>query len=147
MPQYYRLVTRWTTAEIEALEKAVAAGTLHPRDAKMKMAREVTEIFYGDEAAKQAEANFVSVFQQSGLPGEIPEFRLHSGQTILDVLVEAKLVSSKSEGRRLMQQNGVRLLNEVGERQEGETLSDPNQTFPRTGILQVGKRHFLKVVS
>jgi tyrosyl-tRNA synthetase len=137
MPQYFRLVTRWTASEIAALEKDVASGNVHPRDAKMKMAREVTEIFHGAIAAQRAEENFVRVFQKGNLPDDMPVFLLQSGQTVLDVLLEGKLVTSKSEGRRLIEQNGVRL--------DGETLTNPNQEFPHPGVLQVGKRHYLKI--
>jgi tyrosyl-tRNA synthetase len=145
MPQYYRLVTRWTPAEIDALEKDVSSGKVHPKVAKMKMSREVTEIFYGAEAAERAEANFDSMFRTHSLPDNIPVYASHEGQTVLDVMVEANLVSSKSEGRRLMQQNGVRLLSEDGTRDEAETLTDPNMVFPHPGVLQVGKRHYLKI--
>lgn len=140
MPLYYRLVTRWTPAEINTLEKYVSSGNLHPRDAKMKMAREVTEIFHGVEAAKQAEETFTKIFQEGSLPDDkdVAVFILRDGQTVLDVLVEGDLVSSKSEGRRLIQQNGVRL--------DKETLTDPNQVFPHPGMLQAGKRRFIKVV-
>lgn len=139
MPQYFRLVTRWTASEVAALEMDLAAGKIHPRDAKMKMAREVTEIFHGVEAARRAEESFISVFQKGSLPEEMPSFTLRSGQTVLEVLVEGKLASSKSEARRLIEQNGVRL--------DGETLKDPNQVFPHLGVLQAGKRHYLKIVS
>ena len=137
MPSYFRLTTRWTMAEINALEQAVAAGAMHPRDAKMKLAREITEIFHGAEAAEQAEATFVRVFQQGSLPQDMPEYSLVPGQSVLDVLLAAGLVSSKGEGRRLMEQNGVRL--------DGETLNDPNQPFPHAGVLQAGKRRFVRV--
>ena len=139
MPLYFRLVTRWSTPEIATLEKDISSGKIHPRDAKMKLAREVTEIFHGAEAARRAEDNFVSIFQKGSLPEEMPVFTLRGGQTVLDVLLEGKLASSKSEGRRLIEQNGVRL--------DGVTLTDPNQVFPHTGVLQAGKRRFLKVNS
>jgi tyrosyl-tRNA synthetase len=138
MSQYFRLVTRWTASEITALEKDINAGKIHPRDAKMKMAHEVTEIFNGAEAASRAEESFVSVFQKGSLPDEIPIFTMHAGLTVLDVLLAGKLAGSKSEGRRLIEQNGVRL--------DGVTLTDPNQPFPHAGVLQAGKRRFLKVV-
>jgi tyrosyl-tRNA synthetase len=137
MPSYFRLTTRWTIAEIAAIEQAVASGAMHPRDAKMKLAREITEIFHGLEAAAQAEATFIRVFQQGSLPQEMPEFTLQPGQTVLEVLLAAGMVNSKGEGRRLMEQNGVRL--------DGETLSDPNQPFPHPGVLQAGKRRFVRV--
>jgi tyrosyl-tRNA synthetase len=139
MPQYFRLVTRWTAIEVTELEKNIASGKIHPRDAKMKMAYEVTEIFHGVEAAKRAEENFISVFQKGSLPEEMPSYTLKKGQTVLDVLLDGSLASSKSEGRRLIQQNGVRL--------DGTTLTDPNQVFPHPGVLQAGKRHFLRVIS
>lgn len=140
MPLYNRLVTRWTTTDIDALEKKVAEGRVHPRDAKMKMALEVTEIFHGALAAKQAEENFKKIFQEGSLPDDkdLEIFILRDGQTVLDVLIEGKLVTSKSEGRRLIDQKGVRLNKEI--------LSDPNQLFPHPGVLQAGKRRFLKVI-
>ncbi|NJD60557.1 MAG: tyrosine--tRNA ligase [Anaerolineales bacterium] len=139
MPQYYRLVTRWSVAEIDVLEREIASGKLHPRDAKMKMAREVTEIFYGVEAAQRAEDNFISVFQKGSLPDEMPEYMIKAGQTVLDVLLEGNLAGSKSEGRRLLEQKGVRL--------DGVTLTDANQVFPHPGVLQAGKRKYLRVIS
>lgn len=139
MPLYFRLTTRWTTADIANLEEDISSGKIHPRDAKMKLAHEVTEIFHGVEAAKRAEDNFVSIFQKGSLPEEMPVFTLRAGQTVLDVLLLGMLASSKSEGRRLIEQNGVRL--------DGVTLTDPNQVFPHAGVLQAGKRRFLKIVS
>jgi len=138
MGHYFRLVTRWTPQEIAELERSIADGRLHPRDVKMKLAYEIASIYHNPEAARQAQDTFVRVFQRGDLPVEMPELALNTGQTVLDVLVTGKLVSSKSEGRRLLDQHGVRL--------DGEVLTDPNQPFPKPGVLQVGKRKYLKVV-
>jgi tyrosyl-tRNA synthetase len=137
MPLYFRLTTRWTPDQVAAIGADLAAGRIHPRDAKMKLAREITEIFHGVEAAERAEAEFVRIFQQGSLPDEMPELKLQFGQTVLEVLLAGKLAASKSEGRRLIEQNGVRL--------DGETLNDPNAVFPHPGVLQAGKRRFLRV--
>jgi tyrosyl-tRNA synthetase len=138
MPTYAKLVTRWLPDEVAAFEKALADGTLHPRDAKMKLAFEITANFYGEEAAQRAQEAFVRLFQKRDLPEEIPEFHAEAGQSVLDILVNAQLVKSKSEGRRLIEQKGVRL--------DGQALTDPNAPIPHPGVLQVGKRQFLKVV-
>ncbi len=138
MGDYFRLVTRWTPPEISELEDGLSSGSLHPRDVKMKLAREIVEIFYTEADAQGAERAFVRVFQRGDVPEDMSEFVLGSGQTVLEVLVAGGLVSSKGEGRRLVAQNGVRL--------DGDTLKDPNQTFPHPGVLQVGKRRFLRVV-
>jgi tyrosyl-tRNA synthetase len=137
MGSYFRLVTRWNTHEIEELEHSIQEGRIHPRDAKMKLAREIVSIFYGEPEASEAEESFVRVFQKGSLPEEIPEYTFQPGQSVLDVLSGSGLVSSKSEGRRLISQGGVRL--------DGVTLSDANQELAHPGVLQVGKRKFLRV--
>ncbi len=137
MGLYMRLVTRWTADEIEAKEAAVASGELHPRDLKMQIAEEITAVYYNEKLAAAAKENFIKVFQQGDVPDEMDVYQLASGETVLDVLVAAELVKSKSEGRRLIEQNGVRL--------DGETLEDPNAEFPGPGVLQVGKRRFVCV--
>jgi tyrosyl-tRNA synthetase len=139
MGKFFRLVTRWTPPEIEELEQGLAAGRLHPRDVKMKLAREIVSIYHSEQAAVQAEQEFIRIFQQGDLPEEMPEYRLQPGQSVLDVLLAGGLVNSKSEGRRMLEQNGVRL--------EGATLTDPNLPFPHPGVLQVGKRRYLRVIT
>lgn len=139
MGDYLRLVTRWSSDEIAEFEQNLASGDLHPRDAKMKLAYEIVDIFHGKEAANQAQANFVRVFQQGNLPEEMEEYRLLPGQTVLDVLEAGGLINSRGEGRRLIAQKGVRL--------DGESLTDVNQPFPHPGVLQAGKRRFLRVVT
>ncbi|HXF84490.1 MAG TPA: tyrosine--tRNA ligase [Anaerolineales bacterium] len=137
MGKYMRLVTRWTPQEIHAIEEEMASGKLHPRDAKMRIAREVVSIFYGEEQAQAAEEAFVKTFQQREVPDDIPEYSLMPGQTVLDVILSAKLASSKSEARRLIEQRGVRL--------DGEVLARGDVPFPHPGVLQVGKRRFVRV--
>jgi tyrosyl-tRNA synthetase len=137
MPDYFHLVTRWSAAEIEALKTGLEEASLHPRDVKMKLAREIVEIFHDPSAAKQAQENFVRVFQQRDLPEDMLEYSLVPGQSVLDVLEASGLVKSRSEGRRLIVQNGIRL--------DGELLDDPNQAFPHPGVLQAGKRRFTRV--
>jgi len=105
----------------------------------MQLAREIVSIYHNEADAVAAEEAFIRIFQKGDIPQEMPEFSLQAGQTVLDVLVAGKLVNSKSDGRRMIDQKGVRL--------DGETLVDPNQIFPHAGVLQVGKRRFLLVVA
>jgi tyrosyl-tRNA synthetase len=137
MPVYFMLVTRYAPPQVKAVEEALAQGTRHPRDVKMELAREIVSIFHGDQAAADAEEQFKRVFQSRQAPDEIPEYTLQAGQTLLDVLLATKLVVSKSEGRRMVEQKGVRL--------DGEVLPDAQVVFPHVGVLQVGKRKFMRV--
>src|SRR5512146_691403 len=74
MGKYMRLVTRWTPREIEAIEKEMESGKLHPRDVKMRVAFEITSIFYSDADAQKAQDTFVKMFQQKEVPDEMPEY-------------------------------------------------------------------------
>jgi tyrosyl-tRNA synthetase len=138
MGAYFRLVTRWKPSEIAIMEDDMKSGKLHPKDAKMRLAYEIVSIYYSSEDADKAQKYFIELFQQKQVPVEMPELRLQSDQSVLDVLLAGGLISSKSEGRRLIAQNGVRL--------DGEPLKEPNEMFPHPGVLQVGKRRFLRVV-
>jgi tyrosyl-tRNA synthetase len=137
MGTYSRLVSRWTPAEIDEMEQAVKTGKLHPRDAKMKLAREIVSIFYSEQEAQAAEEAFIRLFRQKETPDEMPEYEMQTGSTVLDVLTGAGLVASKSEARRMIDQKGVRL--------DGETLERADEVFPHPGVLQVGKRRFVRV--
>ncbi|MBE7534743.1 MAG: tyrosine--tRNA ligase [Anaerolineales bacterium] len=137
MGKYMRLATRWSPREIEALEEELASGKAHPRDVKMKLAWEIASIFYGDTDAQAAQEAFVKLFQQKELPEDMPELQWQPDLTALDALLATRLVSSKSEARRLFEQKGVRL--------DGETIENGNEPLPHPGVLQVGKRKFLRV--
>lgn len=138
MPKFFRLVTRWTPPTIEKIEDDLQAGSLHPRDAKMMLAKEIVGTFYGDEAAEHAQDVFIQMFQKKDVPDEMLEYRLEEGQTVLDVLVTCGMVKGRGEGRRMVDQKGVKL--------DGEVLTEALAVFPHRGVFQVGKRHFIKVV-
>jgi tyrosyl-tRNA synthetase len=139
MPSFARLVTRWTPDRIAEIEASLAQGSLHPRDAKMALASEIVGCFYGDHAAGPAQAAFVRTFQRHEAPEDLAVYSLQPGQNLVDVLVSSRLVSSRSEARRMVEQNGVRL--------DGEILTDAQALFPHPGVLQVGKRHFVRVIA
>lgn len=138
MGVFSRLVTRWTPDEIKAFEDNLSNGSIHPKEAKMNLAREIVTIYHGENAAEESEAEFIQVFQEKGQPDEIAEYKLKSGQSVLDVLQESGLTESRSQARRLIDQKAVR-LDEV-------TLDDPHANFPGKGVLQVGKRRFIKII-
>jgi len=138
MSKYMRLVTRWTPEQIEKIETDIDSGNLHPRDAKMKLASEITEIFYGEKAAMEAQEAFIRVFSQGDVPEDIPEYPLKEGEPLLSVLRAGNMVNSNSEGRRMVDQNAVSL--------NGTKLDDPHAPLPGPGVLRVGRRKFLRIV-
>jgi tyrosyl-tRNA synthetase len=140
MGAYFRLVTRLMPVEIAALEQGLVKGALHPRDVKMRLAREIVAIYHGEEFVAPAEHAFRQVFQEQGTPEAMQGFQLSRGQTIVDVLVAAGLAATRSEARRLVEQKAVRLDDQV--------LEDVNQVLalPGEAVLRAGKRKFVRLV-
>jgi len=139
MGQFFRLVTRWSPDDIAELEEELESGLQHPRDVKMKLAREIVAIYHGDDTVQAAEAAFKQVFQQHGVPDEMETYNVKAGESLLDILTASGLVGSRSEARRLIKQRGVRLDDIVQD--------DPNAEISITedAVLRVGKRRFLRL--
>lgn len=135
---YFRLATDIGTKELAAIKKSLTKS--NPRDIKMVLAHKIVSMYDGLAAADKSQAAFVGQFQKNELPTNIPTHKLIRGMGLLDLLVSKKLIGSKSEGRRLIEQGGVRLNDAV--------ISDPNLFLaPKTtGIIQVGKRRYLKII-
>jgi tyrosyl-tRNA synthetase len=139
MRSWMDLLTRWSPREIAELDDSVRTGRIHPRDAKMKLARELVSIFHGDDAAQAAEEHFKRVYQDRELPEEIKAYSLAKPANIIDVMIGAGLAESRSEARRLVQQNAVRL--------DGQTIASSDYIVqPVAGaVLNVGKHKFVRL--
>ncbi|KFD41823.1 tyrosyl-tRNA synthetase [Peptococcaceae bacterium SCADC1_2_3] len=148
MFRYFELATMLSIEKQRHLKDGLTQGVLHPRDIKMRLAREIVTIYHGKEAALQAEEEFKRVFQQKELPEDIPDFNL--APTVLDsqgfiwlpkLMLLAGLASSTSEGRRLIQQGGVKI--------NGEKITDPAyKLIPVNGmVIQAGKRKYVRLIS
>lgn len=143
MWRYYELLSFQSLAEIAALKKAVADGLVHPKNAKVDLAKELVARFYNQEAAERAEAEFNEVFAKKGLPDDIGTFEIElpaGGVGILELLSKSGLVKSNSEARRLIEQGGVKI--------DQEKFTDAKAVFNNAGkyLVQAGKRQFKYIV-
>ena len=138
MRNWFELVTRWTPAQIDELLVAVERGKVHPMEAKKRLAWEIVSIFDGDEAAEKAAAHFERVHQQREVPQEMPTHALTSPTNVVEIIHSAGFARSKSEARRLVQQGAVKL--------DGERISSIETEIEGEGVLQVGKRRFLRLI-
>ena len=141
MPAYYKLVTRFEPSQIAQVEADLKSGKIHPRDAKMQLAREIVSIFHGDAAAAKAEEHFKTVFQQRELPPDMPTHALSDPINIVDLMHEAGMVSSKREARRLLQQGGVKLDGSMVD--SVDAIIEPG----KAEVLQVGRRRFVQLTT
>jgi tyrosyl-tRNA synthetase len=141
MFRYYELLSDLGAEAIAELKREMEAGTRHPKEIKKQLARELTARFYSEEAALQAEQNFEKVFQKGGLPDDILEKKIIATEDLWlpQLLVDAGLVTSTSDGRRMIKQNAVSL--------DGEKVTDINAVVKPHGevLLKVGKLRYCKV--
>jgi tyrosyl-tRNA synthetase len=145
MGDYLRLVTDLPAGEVDSIVAAVEGGTLHPAQAKRRLAGEVVRMYHGPEAASEAHASFDHVHRDRALPDDVAEFEVpddlvRDGTVWLPkLLATAGLAASNGEARRLIAQGGVRLDNEPVAAEElpaGDV---------RGKILQVGRRRFVRL--
>jgi tyrosyl-tRNA synthetase len=142
MRNYFELVTTWSQDDIDAGLTAVAAGEMDARELKHRLAWEIVRIFHGSAAADRAAADAAAMYQGEA-PSDAPDFALTGALSVIDVLVDAAIVKSRSEARRLIQQGGVRLNGEVVG--DVDTVVAPVAGTAQT--LQAGKRRFLRLVA
>ena len=140
MRSYFRLVTRWTPKEVAQIETDLATGRIHPMEAKKKLAWEIVDFYHDGDSADAAAQRFARVHQQRKLPKEMPEFFVREPMALPDLLVVTGMCRSTSEGRRLVQQGGVRIDGDVVE-------SIDFVVVPGDRVLQVGKRRFVHLTS
>jgi len=146
MMSYFETLTDVPQAELDELRRKMAEGSINPRDVKLRMAREIVTEFHDAAAAREAEEAFVRQFSQRKLPTDIPTYRLSEPTNIITLMVDAKLVGSKSEARRIVQQGGVSFFPD-GETGEAARVNDVNFIVPVLdgAILKVGKLHYIKI--
>lgn len=145
MVKYFELATDLPDEELSNLKAGLEDGTVHPRDAKMKLAYTFVRMYHGETQAEEAKRHFVTVFQQKALPDEIedaelPVSELNGGEIrIVQLLVTTGLQASNGEAKRSVSQGAVK-INE-------EKVTDPNAVVRLEGgeVLQVGKRKFVKI--
>lgn len=134
---YFEFCTRIPTKEVQMITQGLAAGSMHPKDAKMRLAREITTLYHGADAASKAENAFTNTFALGGIPEDIEERAVATRTPLKEALLPA--ASSSSELMRLFKQGAI-------ETADGEKISDPFAVVTKSGVYRIGKRRFLKVI-
>jgi tyrosyl-tRNA synthetase len=133
----FEIVTDVPLAEIDGMEKNLKEGT-NPRDFKIRLAKEVVAMCHGKEAAEEAEHHFESTFTKGGVPEDVTEMEIAAGTTLVDALLAARVVASKTEFRRLVSEGAITRM------ETGEKIADP-AALAETSTYKVGKRRFIKL--
>jgi tyrosyl-tRNA synthetase len=140
--KYYRFAAWASDIDIAEMENGLKNGSIHPRDAKVKVAMSIVEKYYSKELAQSAFEEFEKMFVKKDLPDQIEEVKLkfdNPEQLLIDILAQTKMTSGKGDARRMIQQGAVSV--------NGVKISDvfTKIDLSQQKIIKVGKRRFLKV--
>ncbi|MFA4888637.1 MAG: tyrosine--tRNA ligase [Candidatus Omnitrophota bacterium] len=130
MLKYYELLTDVDLAEVKSL---------HPKEAKEALAEEIITQYYSREIAVCERKEFQRVFVQKEIPRDLPEYKTYGKKSVLDILLESGLVKSGNEARRLIREKAISF--------QGEKITRESFLIQESGILKVGSRRFLKIIS
>ena len=133
MPVFFECATR---VPMDEIEKILAVP---PRDAKMRLAYEITRLYHSEDGAKKGEEHFVNTIQNKEAPTDIPQVRAEKGDALSEILLKEKLVASKSEFIRLVKEGGVSL--------SGEKLHDAFYKISEPVVVKIGKLRYLKITT
>ncbi|MGH2530213.1 MAG: tyrosine--tRNA ligase [Actinomycetota bacterium] len=146
--KYLLLCADLDPEEVAKIEEGLADGTQRPVEQKRLLAREVVDLYHGPGAGAEAEARFDLVHKEHEIPEEveeapIPESVVRDGRVWLPrLLAVLDLVASNAEGRRTIEQGGVRIA--------GQPVEDPDSEVPvdalRGRVVQIGRRKFVRLV-
>jgi tyrosyl-tRNA synthetase len=150
---YYELLTDLTPDAIAAVRASVGSGELHPKTAKVDLAKRIIADFHSAEEAEQAAAEFDRVHVQRQAPEEVPEVHMRKGEasgddaeavfesdTLSRILVKCKLAASGGDATRKIKQGAVRV--------DGARVTEFTWRVPGPGsyLVQVGPRAFVRLV-
>ena len=141
MWRYFELLSQVPTDELRSMQEQAKTGVLNPKNAKIKLAKELVALYHSSELAKAAWSEFENVFKKKNLPEDIPVIAGWGSEkrNICNILNENNLTDSTSAARRLIQQGSVSV--------NGEKVSDVNQEFSgdKEFMVKVGKKRYLKI--
>jgi tyrosyl-tRNA synthetase len=140
IPRYALLAAFRSKAAVDELLAGLAAGRIHPMDAKKDLAEEIVARYHGAAEGRAARERFEATVQRGELPEDIPEMRVGDARNLTDVVVAAGFAQSKREAQRAIESGSVRL--------DGVPVRDARQTWSATGpvILALGARRFVRVI-
>ena len=147
MVKYYRLCTSLPVGDVDAIERELQAGELHPNLAKRRLGREIVTLYHDAESSNAAEAAFDVVFKHHDIPEDVAEAHFeHTSDPVHlpAVMKQAGLASTTSEARRLIIAGAVRIDGDPVVL--GEGVFDIAWSILEGRVLQAGKRRFVRIV-
>lgn len=138
---WFNLATNIDSSELENIKKKLESDSINPMEIKRLLARKIVEFYYDSNSALEAENHFNTVIVSKGIPDNIEDFIIEESMLLVDIIIKANMLSSKSEARRMIKQSAVKI--------DGNAIDDIHYKIPlnKNIILKVGKRKFLRIIS
>jgi len=141
MKKYYLLLSRNPAEEVDTYLAGLTSGAIHPMEGKKNLASEITGYYHGEEAGKEEREKFEARFTKKQIPDDIQTISKSAGEiNLLDLFLELELIKSKGDGRRLIQQNAVKV------NFEGHGTDTLNLEAGSEVILKIGKLRMFKII-
>ncbi len=135
--KYFLLTTNLSINEISKIEDVIKNGK-NPMFFKKKLAEKIISFYHNEKEAQKAEENFMNIFQKREIPKDMTELN-GDGKTLMDILVEAKILSSKGDFRRLIEEGAITDL------ETDKKLTDVNFISKSGMKFKIGKKRFVKI--
>ena len=134
----FELCTNVPMSEINQFTKLLEQGEINPRDLKMRLAKEIITIIHNKNKAKVAEQNFIKTFQKKEVPDQIKKVKAGVNDLLIDVLLNNKVIQSKTEFRRLINEGAISII----DKEEKITQIDE---LARPAVYRIGKKRFIQI--
>ncbi len=128
-----------SVSEIDEIKKKLEDGSLNPMEAKKQLAKDIVTIYYGEKQSALAAEKFDNTFSKGEIPEDILEISVDADSILADVMIDNKIVSSKSEWRRLVEQGAVNIV------ESKQKVSDFGYKIIESTTYRIGKRRFVKI--
>jgi len=140
--RYFTLCSDYDEKRLKKVEQALESRSVNPMELKKELAYDIVKLYHSEDAAREARERFEYVFQKrKGVPEDIPVVNMKKGEAVwvVELMKRAGVISSSSEGIRLINQGAVEM--------DGVKVTDPKGKllFEHKAVFKVGKRRFFKV--
>ena len=140
--KYYKLAVFADRKKVNEVKSLLKDDTNNPRDIKRSLAKDLVKKYYSEKEAELAQSSFDQIFVKRDNPENMQVRKIDSDVGLLELITEEGLVASKGEGKRLLNQNAIKI--------NGQVCNDINfviSSSEKEFVIKVGKRRFLKVIS
>jgi tyrosyl-tRNA synthetase len=133
----FELCTNVSSLELDNIARELSTNT-NPKDLKMKLARQIVSIYHDEKKGDEAEKNWENTFSKKEIPEDVEVFKVKQNTLLVDVFLNNKIISSKTDFRRLVESGAVTKL------ETDKKISDSHEKVEE-GTYRIGKKRFCKI--